>query len=68
MYDFYAREKNSVYSLDWHKIESDLIKNEIIKINCKKPLNFKWIKILELSNFVESKIQDNPYYLVKEKS
>ena len=64
-YDFYAREKNCIYALDWHKIEADLIKNNIMKINSKKNLNFKCIRILELSKFVEYKIKENPYYLVK---
>ena len=52
-YKFYAREKNSIYGLDWNKIEADLIKNHIIKKGEKNSLNFKWIKTKDLSNFIE---------------
>lgn len=65
VYNFYARDKKSVYALDWLKIEADLIENSILKINYKKILNFKWLKISELSSFIKKKIRENPYYLVK---
>lgn len=64
-YNFYARDKNSIYELDWKKIEEDLIRNSIIKNSKKAILNFKWIKAKELSDFVKLKIEENPYYLVK---
>jgi len=65
VYDFYAREKNSIYALDWIKIEKDLINNKIFKIYFEKKLNFKWFKIKKLSNFLKIKIKEDPYYLVK---
>ena len=64
-YDFYARDRNSIYGLDWEKIEEDLMRNSIIKKSKKNILNFKWIKVKELSDFVKFKIEENPYYLVK---
>ena len=64
-YKFYAREKKSIYGLDWNKIEVDLTKNNIINKGRKNNLNFKWLKSKDLSNFIEKKIIDNPYYLVK---
>ena len=65
IYNFYARDKKSIYALDWIKIEADLIENNIIKTNYKKILNFKWLKTSELGNYIKSKIKENPYYLVK---
>ena len=58
-------EKKSIYGLDWNKIEVDLTKNNIINKGRKNNLNFKWLKSKDLSNFIEKKIIDNPYYLVK---
>ena len=41
------------------------MRNSIIKKSKKNILNFKWIKVKELSDFVKFKIEENPYYLVK---
>ena len=64
-YNFYARNLDKEYALDWGKIESVLCKNNVLHKSQIDHINFSSLSTKKLHSVIDSLLDKDEFFLVK---